>query len=95
MSFEDTIGAIVEAAVARAVAPLAAEVARLRQEAEKPLSIEQAAARLGISERTVRRRVKDGSLPATRVGARVLVQVGAVLPSSDQVVSIAHRARRR
>jgi excisionase family DNA binding protein len=39
---------------------------------------EGAAARLGVSARTVRRKVAAGQLPAVRVGRRVVVPVAAL-----------------
>lgn len=36
------------------------------------LSPEDAAARVGVSTQTIRRRIKDGSLPAYRLGPRLL-----------------------
>ena len=47
------------------------------------LDVVRAAQRLGVSIATIRRRVKDGSLPVFRVGRRVLVEVGAVQSSKD------------
>ena len=41
------------------------------------LTLAEAADHLGVSVRTVRRRVADGSLPAYRVGAGALIRVAA------------------
>lgn len=38
----------------------------------KRISLQEAAVRLGVSVKTIRRRVADGSLPAERVGSRLL-----------------------
>jgi excisionase family DNA binding protein len=42
------------------------------------LSVDEAAARLGISEWSVRQAIKRGEIPARRVGNRVLVPVDAI-----------------
>jgi excisionase family DNA binding protein len=39
------------------------------------LSYSEAAARVGVSEMTIRRRVRDGSLPEVRQGARPKVRL--------------------
>lgn len=44
------------------------------------LTAAQAAARLGISLRTVRRRIADGSLPSVKIGGAVRVPVSALEP---------------
>lgn len=41
------------------------------------LSLSDAAAQYGVSEKTLRRRIADGSLPASRLGPR-LIRVRAV-----------------
>ena len=47
------------------------------------LTAAQAAARLGISLRTVRRRIADGSLPSARIGRAVRIPVVAIeLPTA-------------
>jgi DNA-directed RNA polymerase specialized sigma24 family protein len=64
-SLEGLIAAAVESAVARAVAPLVAELARLRATSEaEGVPLEEAARRLHCSIRTIQRRVKAGELPA-------------------------------
>src|SRR5450759_1088050 len=44
------------------------------------LTAAQAAARLGISLRTVRRRIADGSLPSVKIGGAVRVPASALEP---------------
>ena len=39
----------------------------------KFLSIQEAGQALGLSRATINRRLKDGSIPSTHVGARVLI----------------------
>lgn len=41
------------------------------------LSIEQTAAVFGVSTKTIRRRIADGTLPAFRVGGRIRLDSGA------------------
>jgi excisionase family DNA binding protein len=64
----------------QALDPLRAELARLRAQVEaQGVSIPEAAKRLGICERTVKRRIKDGTLPSTRVGGARRVLLSPVL----------------
>jgi excisionase family DNA binding protein len=46
------------------------------------LSVPDAAAWLGVSERTVWRRIRAGTLPTARSGRRVLVEVRTVYPTA-------------
>ena len=94
MSFEETMAAVVEAAVKRAVEPLRAELRRLAP--PQLLTVEQAAERLGVSTATVRRRIKDGELPATKTGRQYRVDADALRPKVGlEVVDLAHAARTR
>jgi len=91
LTIEETIAAI----VAREIAPLAQQVRQLATQIEQlrrtlpaPLaSVTKAAEVLGVDPRTVRRRVQDGSLPARRVGRKLLVDLGAVMhvPTDEEV----------
>lgn len=57
------------------------------------LSAADAAARLGISLRTMRRRIADGSLPMVRIGRTVRIPAAALdLPSVPQVGAAAREA---
>jgi excisionase family DNA binding protein len=59
-------------------------------------SVKKAADRTGLSEATLRRRIRSGELPIKRVGARVLIPAEALRPESDaEVVELAHAARFR
>lgn len=51
------------------------------------LAAAEVAARLGISLRTVRRRIADGSLPSVKIGGAVRIPASALeaFPSSDSV----------
>lgn len=99
MTLEETLAAIVEAKVA----PFRQDVRRLTEEltslrhALPPtlLTVVEAAKALGVSVATVRRRVKDGSLPLRRVGRLIRVDLGGLRPKTDaEVVDLATRARR-
>jgi excisionase family DNA binding protein len=70
VSFDEILSATVEAAVARAVEPLRREVAALRRDRpdSAPCTITEAARRLGVSTKTVRRRLAEGALQAVMVG---------------------------
>jgi excisionase family DNA binding protein len=65
----EELEARVAAAVGRAVAPLVAELARLRAERdETPVTMREAARRLGVSLRTVERRVAAGEIESVQTG---------------------------
>lgn len=87
---------------ARLVA-LEAEVRGLREEvvhlrsSAPPLLVSppEAAVRLGVSLSTVRRRIRAGEVPVTRIGRSVRVDLGALRPADDaEVVRLAEAARR-
>jgi excisionase family DNA binding protein len=56
------------------------------------LTAVQAAERLGISLRTVRRRIADGSLPSVKIGGAVRVPVSALEPPSAPAPRAAREA---
>jgi len=57
------------------------------------LTAAEAAARLGISLRTVRRRIADGSLPSVRIGRAVRIPVAALeLPAARPASAAAREA---
>ena len=93
---EDVIRALVAEAVAASEARIiAAVVAEIR--AARPVrlvSVAQAAAELGISACSIRRRIADGSLPSRRLGGRVLVDLSAIQPHSDDEIARLARAAR-
>lgn len=95
MTLEETI----TEAVQRAVAPLVESNRRLADQVEQLrralpaqlVSIPGAAKRLGISEKTIRRRIDAGELPIKRIGARVLIDLAAMhAPSDDEVARAVH-----
>jgi len=98
---DDAIRAAVVAAVeplAGQIAALTAEVAALRA-ASPPrlLSVDEAARALGISARSVWRRVQDGSLASQRIGRSVRVDVRdlhAEAPAAVAALALAREARR-
>lgn len=97
-TIEETIGA----SMAAHVTPLLAELRGLRAEVEalrralppQLVSMPEAAKRLGVSLATVRRRVRDRSLPSRRIGRSVRVDLSEVraMPEAE-VVRLAQRAR--
>jgi excisionase family DNA binding protein len=98
MSIEDVIHDAVKAAVApmqTQVERLAAEVAALRRaQAPRLATVEEVAEQLGLSVSTVRRHVKDGSIPSRRIGRSIRVDVTALRPlSTEEVASDAWRLR--
>lgn len=81
MTLEETIAALLEAKLAPLVESnrrLAAEVERLRESLPAQLVTQaEAAKRLGLSVSTVKRRVRDGTLPVRRFGGSVRVDLMA------------------
>jgi excisionase family DNA binding protein len=60
------------------------------------VSVQDAAQRLGVSVNTVRRRVKSGHIPSTRIGKAVRIDLTKVRPLDQVEVSeLAERALRR
>lgn len=89
MTVDETIAAAVQAQVS----PVLSELRRLTAEVEalrralptRMLSISEAAEHLGISVATVRRRVRDGSLPSKKLGRSVRIDataLGQVAPAA-------------
>lgn len=98
MSLEEALTAVLDARITPLVAQigaLTAEVAQLRRSQPPALaSLAEAADRLGLSLSTIRRRVRDGSIPTRRVGRRVLVDLNALRPLDDvEVAQMAREAR--
>ena len=73
------------------------ELERFRSSSEPIMwSIKEAAERTGLSEATLRRRIKSNDLPSKRVGARILIPADSLRPDRDAtVVELAHAARFR
>jgi excisionase family DNA binding protein len=82
MTLEESIAALIRAELAPVVAEMRATSAALeslRQSLPAQLvTVPEAAQRLGLSAATVRRRVKDGTLPARRVGKSIRVDLSAL-----------------
>ena len=98
MSFDETLCALLEAQLAPVRADLhrlAAEVLELRRSLPPMLvPLREAARRMGVSYATARRRVDAREWPARRDGHRILVDLGALRPMSDEEVEqMARRAR--
>jgi excisionase family DNA binding protein len=69
VTLDQTIEATVRRAVTEAVEPLVRKLDAIdRRQTSAPVSVAEAARRMGVSERTVRRRVSDGDLTATGSG---------------------------
>jgi hypothetical protein len=90
MTLDDALAAT----VARAVAPLATELAAVRRElaavrASMPpqmVSVAEYARRSGLSACTVRRHVADGTIPSTRIGGRVMCDLSSLRPIDPATV---------
>jgi excisionase family DNA binding protein len=86
MTFEQTLSALISVQLAplrEALYGLTAEVQALRDRLPPSLvSVTEAARALGLSVATVRRRVKDGSLPSCRVGRSRRIDLTLVRPVS-------------
>jgi len=98
MSIEDTISGT----LAAQLAPLRVEIRRLTAEVEavrralppQLVSVAEAAEVLGVSVATVRRRVKDGTLPYRQIGRAVRVDLSAQRAATvAEVVELAEAAR--
>lgn len=95
---EEVFASVVRAAVeplARELRGLRAEIERLRHAVPPQIvSIRDAAAFLGLSESTIRRRIKTGDIPYQRIGALIRIDLGALRPKSpDEISEMAHLAR--
>ncbi len=83
------------ATLTEGIARLDAEVRALRQALPPRLgTLREAADLLGVSYATVRRRVRDGSLPVRRVGRALRVDLGALRPVSEEGVARTARQAR-
>ncbi len=84
-----------QALLERALQPLRDELAKLRAAVEaEGVSVPEAARRLGVSERTVKRRIRDGTLPSLRFGGARRVLLGEVL-RTPAPLGLADRDRER
>lgn len=81
MSLEEHIAEVVAAAVARELAPLRAELERIRAGGDGSVLVPlpEAARRLGVKLRTVQQRAKDGRLEVERVAGERMVRLPAAL----------------
>jgi excisionase family DNA binding protein len=50
---------------------------------EHGITIADAAQRLGLSIRTIERRIKAGELPSVKIGGSVRIPISAVLPRAE------------
>ena len=79
------------------VATLTVAIRSLERHLPAPLvSVHQAAERLGVSVNTVRRRVKSGEMPCTRIGKALRIDLTKVRPlDSEEILELATQAQRR
>ncbi len=91
MSIEDTIREAISAEVAplrQTIDQLKAEVVQLHRALPAQLvSLHEASKLLGLSLSTVRRRVRDGTLPTRKVGRAIRLDVSALRPLSNEEVA--------
>ncbi len=97
-SFEARLGALISARIAplrSALQDFAHVLEGLRRALPAQLvPLKEAARRMGVSEKTARRRVSAGEWPARRDGRRVLVDLSELRPMTDEDVARAARAAR-
>jgi hypothetical protein len=98
MSLDTTLGALLEAHLAPVrseLERLSAEVVELRRTLPPMLVLlREAARRMGVSYATARRRVDAHEWPARRDGGRILADLGALRPFTDEnLARLARRAR--
>jgi excisionase family DNA binding protein len=72
-----------------------AELAEIKARLPPSLvSIEEAVRLTGVSESTLRRRIREGSLPVTRIGRAVRIDTSHLTPvDDDEVARLAFEAR--
>lgn len=85
----------IDAALDARLAPVVAAL-RAATPAARGLSPEEWAHQRNVSVWTVRRRIKDGSLPHQRVGKRIVIAADAVTTTAaaDRIAALAREARR-
>jgi excisionase family DNA binding protein len=90
-AFATTFGALAD--LPRVVAELQARIetleGRLTVAERRPYSVAEAAAALGVSEKTIRRRVTDGGLKVVRTGSRIAIYLDD--PTEDEISALALR----
>jgi excisionase family DNA binding protein len=84
----------IRAVLNEVVAPLREEIAQLRAR-EDNISIPEAAERLGVSERTIKRMIENKELESLKVRGRRVVRLSTFDPLPEKIVEIAHKARKR
>jgi excisionase family DNA binding protein len=94
MTLEETIAGLLQTQLAPLIDAnrrMAAELERLRQALPAQLvSVPEAARNLGMSPATIRRRIKDGSIPVRRVGRSIRVDLSAVHkgPTEEEIARL-------
>lgn len=80
------------------LAPVLAELKAIRALLDRPrlLSVEEAAEFAGVSISTVRRELKAGAYPCTRIGRQIRIDARHLTPVTQaEVVDFAAKARER
>ena len=85
MTFEVTIAEALRQVVREELARALADLRRDR----KPLTVPEAARELGVSTRTLRRKIKSGEVAVIRVGRSVRVDMAAVRQAPEEVARLA------
>ena len=90
-AFATTFGALAD--LPRVVVELQARIetleGRLTVAERRPYSVAEAAEALGVSEKTIRRRVVDGGLKVVRTGSRIAIYLDD--PTEDEIGAIGLR----
>ncbi len=80
------------------LAPVMAELRAIRAMLDRPtlLSVEEAARFAGVSVSTIRREIRAGAYPCTRIGRQIRIDARHLAPpQQDEVVDLAAAARAR
>jgi hypothetical protein len=95
VSVEAIIAERVAERVRAELAPVLAALGDLQRRLPPQLGdVAQASAATGLSPASIRRRIKDGSLPTVKVGSRRLVDLAALRPPSpEEIAKLAREAR--
>jgi excisionase family DNA binding protein len=96
MKIEIPTADIIRGIVQQELAPIREAIERLRTQRDPPCSIREAASRLGVSARTIKRAIADGSIPSVQLRGRRLVQLSSMLGGAQEDVDrIARKARNK
>jgi hypothetical protein len=95
VSIEETIAAAVAMVVRAELEPILAALEDLQRRLPAQLGdVASVCAATGLSPASVRRRIRDGSFPTVKVGARRLVDLAALRPVAPaEIAALARKAR--